>query len=195
MRKITRWILVVGVVVLIWWLVYTPITTDNFLIKALVVCIFVTVVAPIMTFYVKAKAKSKLSNHDKKKVEKKQIDLSQYQAIKKIYKEEREQYYQEARTLFHDLAKGGTLTKQDLSNLRMLIKDCLGDYIHEYDEFEHEETVKTKTGEKKVMKKGFANIYHQIYCYLKSYYLNEKDWEKIINFLKSFETASQQNIN
>jgi hypothetical protein len=187
MRKIGKWILVGCVVLLIWWVVYTPITRENFLVKGLVVTVFFTVIAPIMTFYFKARMKY---GSKKDKVVKKQIDMSQYQAIKKIYKEEREQYYQEARTLFHDLAKSGSLTKQDLNSLRMFLEDLLGEYVHEFDGFEHEETVNGK----KVMKKGFCNDYHRLYCYLKSYYLNENDWKKIISFLKSFENTKEKSV-
>lgn len=194
MLKIIKVMFVATIAGLLLWVIYTPLTSENFISKAIILGLFVTVLAPIMTFYVKAKMKYKSKQQESKgKVVKKQIDLQQYQAIKEVYNKERKHLYLEARDLFKDNMKNGMMSKMDILELKNKIDSCLGEYAEEYKDYSKVAKVKQKDGsEKEVIKKGFDNTAHEIYVKLMNFHITPNEWQEIISYLKSFEGIKEE---
>jgi hypothetical protein len=151
---------------------------------------FFTVVAPVLVVFVKAKAKQKVYEQMHPKRNKQvmnDVDLNQYQAIKQIYREEREGLYIIARDLFRDNMKAGLMNRMDILTLKQLLNESLGDYIHEFDNYKHV----VKQGKKEVIKYGFQNDAHEVYCKMMSYHISPGEWQKIIGYLKGFATEEK----
>jgi hypothetical protein len=130
----------------------------------------VFVVVPITLFMLRTLLMQTIKNCGKPEKKnsskgKKEVNLREYQAIKEIWKQEREPLYLKNRNLFRDLMKEGKLTRDDILQLRNLVEGCLGDLVDDY----------------KGMK--FNNDCHRLYTYFKNYSLNERDWQKINQFL------------
>jgi hypothetical protein len=177
--KFFKVILGVSIPVLVWWLLYTPITRENALLKLGIGFSFVTFIAPVLTFYIKLKAKQKIYESNKpqpkKKLELKHgMELKEYQKVKETYFKERQQYYLEARELFGILMKSGMLKRNDIQQLKTTLEGYLEDYMDEYKSMQ------------------FKNDAHRIYVYLKSYFINSEQWQELIAFLKDCETKNVQ---
>jgi hypothetical protein len=174
------------------------------ILKVLGIGFLVFIVVPVFKFWIVAKAKQRIWEQQRQQKQgkkggsdniRREVDLKQYQAIKEIYKREREPLYLLNRDLFKDLMKVGKLTREDIFQFRYLLEDCLGEYVHDFDNYEHKVKVKDKSGnEKEVVKKGFDNECHRIYVYLKSYSLTPSNWQKINQFLVSCQNSTKEEI-
>jgi hypothetical protein len=131
----------------------------------------------------------------RQKYVKSKMNFDDYQMIKEIYKNEREQLYLQNRDLFRDLMKEGKLSRENILYLRYLVEDCLGEYIHDFDNYTHVKKIKGKDGkEREVERRGFENDCHRLYVMMKSYHLNENDWQKINNYLMTFVDEPDKKI-
>lgn len=140
---------------------------------------------PITIYFMKTLLFKKLQDSKKKQLAtQKDVDFQGYlkfkNQLKDIYENERKCYYEEARSLFNQQMKTGRLSKDHIKYLRKLLENSLGDTIHDFDNY----TRTVKKGNKEIKKKGFENDAHRIYTYMKSYYIEPKEWQKIIEFLK-----------
>lgn len=102
----------------------------------------------------------------------KAIKEEQKEAIKEIYENERKRYADQARKLFNALCRQGKIRKEQQKSLRYLLENCLGDYVEEYKGWK------------------FDNEFHRLYTYLRSYHLDEGDWNRIQTFLEQIQKSS-----
>jgi hypothetical protein len=171
--------------------------------KVLGIGFLVFVVVPIFKFWITAKAKQKIWEQTKgkkqdkgKNIARKEVDLRQYQAIKEIWKQEREKYYLEARDIFKDNMQQKRMERSDIIELINMLNGCIGEeYLNEYKDYTHTITKKQKDGtEIEVVVKGFTNQAHEIYVKLKNWHITPHEWEKIIGYLKSFQDNTKEEI-
>jgi hypothetical protein len=128
--------------------------------------ILVTVILPILKFYILAKAKERIKEQSKSQ----EMNFKELQQLKEIYVRERKEYYLEARELFNSLCKQGAIHGEDLVLLRKLLEESLGEYAKDYKGYK------------------FDNEFKRIYVYMKSWHIEVRQWKQIIDFLnKQFE--------
>lgn len=84
---------------------------------------------------------------------------------KQLWEKERKHYYEEARNMFNQLCKQGKIRRSQQQALRNILESKMGEYAKEY----------------KNMR--FDNEFHRIYTYMKSYHLDQGDWEEIMEYL------------
>lgn len=97
---------------------------------------------------------------------------AEHKLYKQIWEKERKHYYEEARTIFNQLCHEGKIKREQQKTLLNLLENLLGEYTKEY----------------KKMK--FDNEFHKIYTYMKSWHLNESDWEEILEYLYEIQESS-----
>mgnify|MGYP000996409830 FL=1 len=97
--------------------------------------------------------------------------------LKENYDKELKPLYEEARNLFNQQMKNKQLSHEQILYLENIIKDELGEYVHDYDNYSI-----IKNGE---VQKGFKNDCHKIYVYMKSYHIDKSGWQRIINYLQT----------
>ena len=141
----------------------------NFLELALLYSIL-TIVAPILFFYLRAKLIKKLKGYTYK--EKQEKALIREREMSHLEKETKDYYliktqplYLEARDLFNSLMKNRALSRNEILYLKNLINKQLGAYVDHYKTFK------------------FKNDCQEIYTKMKCQHLDAEDFTEIIQYL------------